>query len=165
MTSLPVWFKMDVSRENQKFYIFTRLQLGDRLQKIHEDLFAVYSDLAVPYNTCARWIREFKDGRKLLTDKPRPGAPKSKVNEILMENIKKQVDNDPNVSVREISSDLDVSIGTVHKVLHEELGLRKISARWVPHVLTPEQKKNRVSCARYVRTKRSKESIRCSHRR
>ena len=72
MTSLPVWFKMDVSRENQKFYIFTRLQLGDGLQ-IHEDLFAVSSDLAVPYNTCARWIREFKDGRKLLTDKPRPG--------------------------------------------------------------------------------------------
>ena len=150
MTSLPVWFKMDVSRENQKFYIFTRLQLGDGLQKIYEDLFAVYSDLVVPYNTCARWIREFKDGRKLLTDKPRPGAPKSKVNETLMENIKKQVDNDPNISVREISSDLDVSIGTVHKVLHEELGLRKISARWVPHVLTPEQKKNRVSCARQL---------------
>ena len=89
MTSLPVWFKMDVSRENQKFYIFTRLHLGDGLQKIYEDLFAVYSDLVVPYNTCARWIREFKDGRKLLTDKPRPGAPKSKVNETLMENIKK----------------------------------------------------------------------------
>ena len=142
MTSLPVWFKMDVSRENQKFYIFTRLQLGDGLQKIHEDLFAVYSDLAVPYNTCARWIREFKDGRKLLTDKPRPGAPKSKVNETLVENIKKkQVDNDPNVSVLEISSYLDVSIGTVHKVLHEELGLRKIFVRWVSHVLTPEQKK------------------------
>ena len=45
---------------------------------------------------------------------------------------------------------MDVSIGTVHKVLHEELGLRKISARWVPHVLTPEQKKNRVSCARQL---------------
>lgn len=137
MTSLPVWFKMDVSRENQKFNIFTRLQLGDDLQKIHEDLFAVYSDQAVPYNTCARWIREFKAGRKLLTDKPRPGSPKSKVNKTLVAIIKNQVDNVPNVSVREISSDLDVSIGTVHRVLHEELGLRKISARWVPHVLTP----------------------------
>ena len=141
---------MDVSRENQRFYVFTRLQLGDELKKIHDDLYSVYADQAVPYNTCARWVREFKDGRKLLTDKPRSGAPKSKVNETLVTNVKKHVDNDPNVSVREISSDLDVSIGTIHKVLHEELGLRKISARWVPHVLTPEQKKNRVFCARQI---------------
>lgn len=120
------------------------------MKKIHDDLFIVYADLVVPYNTCARWVREFKDGRKLLTDKPRPGAPKSKVNGALIENVKNQIDNDPNISVREISSELDVSIGTVYKVLHEELGLRKISARWVPHVLTPEQKKNRVSCARQL---------------
>ena len=126
---------MDVSREHQRFYIFTRLQLGDELKQIHEDLHTVYKELAVPYNTCSRWVREFKDGRKLIADKPRSGAPKFKVNETL---------------VREISSDLDVSIGTIHKVLHEELGLRKISARWVPHVLTPEQKKNRVSCARQL---------------
>ena len=95
-------------------------------------------------------MREFKDGTKLIADKPRSGAPKFKVNETLIINVKNQVDNDPNVSVREISSDLDVSIGTINKVLHEELGLQKISARWVPHVLTPEQKKNRVSCARQL---------------
>ena len=39
----------------------------------------------------------------------------------------------------------DVSIGTIHKVLvlHEKLGLRKISTGWVdlPHVLTPEKKR------------------------
>ena len=141
---------MDVSREHQRFYILTRLQLGDELKQIHEYLHTVYKELAVPYNTCSRWVREFKDGKKLIADKPRSAASKFKVNETLIINVKNQVDNDPNVSVREISSDLDVSIGTIHKVLHEELGLRKISARWVPHVLTPEQKKNRVSCARQL---------------
>ena len=150
MMSLLVPFKMDVTRENQRFYVFTRLQLGDELKKIHSDLFIVYADLAVPYNTCSRWVREFKDGRKEFSDKPRPGAPKSKVNEELIANVKNQVDNDPNVSVREISSDLDVSIGTVHKVLHEELGLRKISARWVPHILTAEQKRRRFNCAKQL---------------
>ena len=97
---------MDVSREHQRFYIFTRLQLGDELKQIHEDLYTVYKELAVPYNTCSRWVREFKDGRKLIADKPRSEAPKFKVNETLIINVKNQVDNDPNVSVREISSDL-----------------------------------------------------------
>ena len=72
------------------------------------------------------------------------------MNEDLIENVKNQVDNDHNVSVREISSDLDVSIGTVHKVLHEELGLRNISARWVPHILTAEQKWRRYNCAKQL---------------
>ena len=62
-------FKMDVTRENQRFYIFTRLQLGDELKKIHSDLFSVYADLAVPYNTCSRWVREFKDGRNIKREK------------------------------------------------------------------------------------------------
>ena len=59
------------------------------------------------------WEREFKDGRKLVADIPRPGTPKSKVDETLTVNVQDQVDNDPNVSVQEISSDLHVSICTV----------------------------------------------------
>ena len=150
MLSLPVMFKMEAHRENQRFYIFTRLKLGDNLKKIHDDLKYVYSDQALPYNTCARWVREFKEGRMLFADKPRPGPPKSKVNEVLIVNVRKQIEEDPNVSIREISSDLDISLGTIHYVLHEELGLCKIFARWVPHVLTPEQKKIRVDCARQL---------------
>ena len=49
-----------------------------------------------------------------------------------------------------LSSDLDISIGTVHKVPHEELGLRKISAGWVPLMLTTELKEHRVACARQL---------------
>lgn len=41
------------------------------------------------------------------------------MNETLVASVKNQVDKDPNVSVREIRSDLDVSIGTIHEVLHE----------------------------------------------
>ena len=81
----------------------------------------------------------------LFADKPRLGAPKSKV---LIANVRKQIEEDPNVSIREISSELDISLGTIHYVLHEEVGLRKISGRWVPHVLIPEQQKNRVDCVR-----------------
>ena len=54
MMSLLVPFKMDVTRENQRFYVLTRLQLGDELKKIHSDLVIVYADLAVPYNTCSQ---------------------------------------------------------------------------------------------------------------
>ena len=47
MTSLPVWFKVDVGRENQRLYIFTRLQLGDELKIIHYDLCPVYAQVTL----------------------------------------------------------------------------------------------------------------------
>ena len=119
MLSLPVMFKMEANRENQRFYIFTKLKIVDNLKKTHDDLKYAYSDQALPYNTCARWVREFKRGRILLPEKPRPGAPKSKVNELLIVNVRKQIEEDPNVSIREISSELDLSLGTIHYVLHK----------------------------------------------
>lgn len=48
-------------------------------------------------------------------------------------NAKIHVHNDPNIS-----------LCTVHKVLHEKLGIRKFYARLVCYVLTPEQKTIRV---------------------
>ena len=139
---------MDATKENQRFYIFMRLQLGEDATQIHKDLQTIFPEQALSYHTCARWIRDFKKGRLLLNDKDRCGAPKSVSNENLVENIKSHIDADPNTSIKEISSDLDVSFGTVQKILHEELFLRKIAARWVPHILTSDQKINRVKCAR-----------------
>ena len=44
--------------------------------------------------------------------------------------------------MRELSDTCGLSIGTVHKILHEDLHMKKLAARWVPHLLTDEQKKN-----------------------
>ena len=38
----------------------------------------------------------------------------------------------------------------IRQVLRERLGLRKIWARWVPHLLTDEQKQSRVRLASQV---------------
>ena len=66
------------------------------------------------------------EGRMLFAHTPRQGAPKSKVNEVLIANVRKQIKEDPNVSIHEISSELDIYLGTTHCVLHKELGLHKI---------------------------------------
>ena len=34
-----------------------------------------------------------------------------------------------------------MSSTTIHKILHEHLKLRKVCARWVPHMLTEDQKR------------------------
>ena len=58
------------------------------------------------------------------------------------------VEQDVRLSVRDIASYTGISEGSVQTILKKRLDLRKICARWVPHLLTEEQKTQRIKCAR-----------------
>ena len=50
------------------------------------------------------------------------------------------MDKDRRVSIETISVQFDVSVGTVHTIIREELKMRKICAKFVPMVLWEDQK-------------------------
>jgi hypothetical protein len=55
------------------------------------------------------------------------------------------------IMCRDLASAHGVSFGTMHNILHVELGLVKKSAHWVPKLLSPEQKEERVwICTEFV---------------
>ena len=54
--------------------------------------------------------------------------------------IKNFMDKDYRVSIETISAQFDVSVGTVHTIISEELKMRKICAKFVPGVLREDQK-------------------------
>ena len=53
-------------------------------------------------------------------------------------------------TVQEIEELSGIHSSSVLKILRERLGLRKICVRWVPHLLTDEQKQSRVRLASQV---------------
>ena len=53
------------------------------------------------------------------------------------------MDKDCRVSIETISAQFDVSVGTVHTIIREELKMRKICAKFVPRVLREDQKEKR----------------------
>ena len=50
---------------------------------------------------------------------------------------------DRRVSIETISAQFDVSVGTIHTIICEELKMRKICAKFVPRVLREDQKERR----------------------
>ena len=52
--------------------------------------------------------------------------------------------DDRRLKVREISETVNISVGRVWQILHECLSKRKLSARWVPRLLTADHKRARV---------------------
>ena len=53
------------------------------------------------------------------------------------------MDKDRRVSIETISAQFDVSVGRVQSIIHEELKMRKICAKFVPMVLREDQKERR----------------------
>ena len=57
-------------------------------------------------------------------------------------------EQDARLSVRNIASCTGISEGSVQAILKKRLDLSKVCARWVSHLLTEEQKTQRLKCAR-----------------
>ena len=58
------------------------------------------------------------------------------------------VEQDARLSIKDIASFTGISEGSVQTILKKRLDLRKVCARWIPHLLTEEQKTHRLKCAR-----------------
>ena len=83
--------------------------------------------------------------RRISTsDAERLGRPKEATSQEIVDKIHNIVLNNRRLKVREISETVNISVGRVWHILHECMGMRKMSARWVPRFLTVDQKRTRV---------------------
>ena len=86
------------------------------------------------------WQKRFKEGKESVRDDERCGRSKEVITPELIGQIKNFMDKDRRVSLETISAQFDVSVGTVHTIIREELKMRKICAKFVPRVLREDQK-------------------------
>ena len=87
-------------------------------------------------------IRDSRNAESLRDDE-RCGRSKEVRTTELTGQIKDFMDKDRRVSIKTISARFDVSVGTVHKIIREELKMRKICAKFVPRVLRENRKERR----------------------
>ena len=95
-----------------------------------------------------RWVKAFKAGKFSVEDDTHPGRPKTSVTKANIAAVKIVVEQDAWLSVKDIASCTGISEGSVQTILKKRLDLRKVCARWVPHLLTEEQKTQPLKCAR-----------------
>ena len=86
------------------------------------------------------WHKRFKEGGESVSDDERCGRSKEVRTLELIGQIKNFMDKDRCVSIETIIAQFDVSVGTVHIIIREELKMRKICAKFVPRVLREDQK-------------------------
>ena len=80
----------------------------------------------------------------------RVGRPVSVLTEKNFATVKTLIEEYARYTVQEIEELSGIHSSSVLKILRERLGLRKICARWVPHLLTDKQKQSRFRLASQV---------------
>ncbi|GFN89002.1 histone-lysine N-methyltransferase SETMAR [Plakobranchus ocellatus] len=91
-----------------------------------------------------QWCTWFGKGRTSLGDEPKSGRPKTSTNEENTTRVDELIRCDRRMKIREIALKLKIPTSTVHEIVHDTLGYRKVSARWVPKMLTEDHKLQRV---------------------
>ena len=91
--------------------------------------------------------KKFDSGVESIKNAPKSGRPKSASRKEIVSKIKEIIEGDARFTVRNIARKVGISLSTVHLILKKHLKVR-ISARWVPHLLTDKQKKQRVKVAK-----------------
>ena len=86
---------------------------------------------------------EFKRGRTTSEDEARPGPPLD-VTE-MCKKARHPVYSDRRIQVEEIAQALGISHGRDSTNVHDRLGMRKLTARWVPKFFNDEQIATRAS--------------------
>lgn len=106
--------------------------------KLDWDSLAICDTLAKVYQTNApsratvfRWIKKFKDGQESLKDAERRGRPATSVNGENSAAVQAVVEKDRRASIHTIANDVGLPYTSVQKILTDQLGLSKLSARWV----------------------------------
>ena len=115
-----------------------------KAKEIHRRMADVYGDSSLKYSTVAKWSAEFKRGRDSFEDDPRPGRPADVISQEMIDRFERLVINNRRIKVAELASECGISNGSVYTIIHEHLGMSKVSARWVPRNQNMQDRQQRV---------------------
>ena len=98
-------------------------------KEIHGELAVVYGPSAPSSAQVNFWVGEFKRGRTSIEDEARSGRPRNATDEEMCKKVRDLVYSDRRIQVEEIAQALGISHGSVSTILHDRLGMRKLTPR------------------------------------
>jgi len=116
---------------------------GKAPKEIHAILTETLGEHAPSYATVKSWVAQFKCGDFSSCDAPRPGRHKTVAIPEIIDQIHELILEDRRISAKSITEQLGISRERVGSIIHGDLDMRKLSAKWVPKCLNAEQKRQR----------------------
>jgi len=138
---------MEINQEGLRVLIHFCWALGNPPTVIHSQLVKVHGDGVCTLRTVRNWVKKFEQGDFEITDCPRSGRP---CRTDLTPHVQQLLDDYPWISSHALADELGEDKTTILRVLKNQLGLTRISRRWVPHEQTQELMRDRSQGASHL---------------
>jgi histone-lysine N-methyltransferase SETMAR len=99
-------------------------------------------------------VQTLKDGRTSVDDDKRSGRPSTSRTPANIAKVREAILADRRQTIHDVREIVRLSYGTVQRILADNLNMRRISARFVPRLLSDDQKALRVSVCRELKQAR-----------
>jgi len=90
------------------------------------------------------WWKRFKGGRTSVHDDPRSGRSSTSKTDDNVAKVREVIRSNRRLTVRDVAEEVSISKTVCHEILTENLSMHRIAAKFVPRLLTDDQKQNRV---------------------
>ncbi|XP_043071211.1 protein GVQW3-like [Drosophila grimshawi] len=110
-------------------------------------LIVAYGEVTLDRSNVYRWYKMFSEGREDVNDEECAGRPSTSTTDEKINGVEKMVLANRRITVREVAEELDISIGSWHSIFINDLGMRRVAAKFVPKLLNCDQKQHRMNIA------------------
>ncbi len=150
---LLFWIPME-TRLEQRALFKACVRARETVQTTLVRVRAAWADHALSGTQIRHWFKVFKQDRDHTTkDAKRSGQPRSGRNDHNAAELQTQLHVDRRQTIRQLAHKTQLSTATTHRIMKKDLELWKICPKYIPKVLTQEQKDNRLRIARSNVTK------------
>jgi len=104
-----------------------------------------FGDNALSQRKTFLWYKRFKNGRTSVDDDERSGRPSTSTKPENIAKVREAILADRRQTIHDVCEIAGLSYGTVQRISADNLNMRHISARFVPRLLSDDQKALRVS--------------------
>ena len=129
----------------QRYALKFCVKLGKTPTESHNLLIEAYGDSALSRARVYEWHKRFKDGRESVENDDGAGRPNTSINKEKVLQVSNILQEEPRLSVGIIAARVGISVGSCHSILHEQLGMNRVCSKWVPRLLNPIMKADRVA--------------------
>ncbi|UYV78290.1 hypothetical protein LAZ67_16000864 [Cordylochernes scorpioides] len=120
---------------------------GSKCADAFRMLTVAYGEATLDRSNVYRWYKMFSEGREDVNDEERAGRPSTSTTDEKINEVEKMILANRRITVREVAEDLNISIGSCHSIFINDLGMRRVAAKFVPKLLNCDQKQHRMNIA------------------
>ncbi|UYV82243.1 PlexA [Cordylochernes scorpioides] len=126
-----------------KFCVKNKIKCVDAFRM----LTVAYREATLDRSNVYRRYKMFSEGREDVNDEERAGRPSTSTTDEKINEVEKMILANRQITVREVAEDLNISIGSCHSIFINDLGMRRVAAKFLPKLLNCDQKQHRMNIA------------------